>query len=81
MATPYLSGVLALWRESKRGIEPPAGWIPAAMTALKNTARPFTYRSPAGSSELMWPPAFVGAGENLAACVFGMLHADGLETL
>lgn len=67
MATPYLSGVLALWRESKRGIEPPGGWIAAAMTALKNTARPFSYRSPANSSELMWPPAFVGAGVVQAA--------------
>jgi subtilisin family serine protease len=62
MAAPYMAGIIALWKESvlRQGIvRPRAGWVAAANTAFKNTARPLPYR---GSDKLMWPPVKVGAG-------------------
>eukprot|EP00775_Hariotina_reticulata_P011755 gene11755-11901_t len=67
-ASPYLAGVLALWKEQQhrrqlaghQGAERVAsqGWIKAAFVALKNTARPVRY----WDSKLYWPPAKLGAG-------------------
>lgn len=37
---------------------PAGGWINAAFTAFKNTAKPIKY----GDTNLVWPPAKVGAG-------------------
>ncbi|WIA16699.1 hypothetical protein OEZ85_013356 [Tetradesmus obliquus] len=66
MACPYVSGVVALWREAmtKAGItEPPGGWVAAAAAALKNTAKPLPFpNTSSSSSSLMYPPAKIGAG-------------------
>ncbi|WIA08192.1 hypothetical protein OEZ85_007645 [Tetradesmus obliquus] len=61
MSSPYMAGVLALWKQHMHNLEieqPPGGWINAAFTAFKNTAKPIKY----GNSSLVWPPAKVGAG-------------------
>jgi hypothetical protein len=62
MSSPYMAGVLALWKQhmqsNLRISQPPSGWISAAFTAFKNTAKPIKY----GNSSLVWPPAKVGAG-------------------
>jgi hypothetical protein len=62
-ASPYLAGVLALWKEQQHrrrlvgheGADRIAseGWIKAAFVALKNTARPVRYSQ---DSDLYWPP-------------------------
>jgi hypothetical protein len=68
-STPYISGVLALWKQSRQlQANPPAeGWAAAAKAALKNTAKPIPYKQPGVSTSLMLPPAFVGAGTVQAA--------------
>lgn len=67
-AAPYISGVLALWKQSRHGyFTPKEGWPAAAAAAFKNTAKPVPYSQPGIISSLMWPPAFVGAGTVQAA--------------
>jgi hypothetical protein len=63
MSSPYMAGVLALWKQRVHNLRgrdnPPAGgWINAAFTTFKNTAKPIKY----GDTHLVWPPAKVGAG-------------------
>ncbi|KAF8063870.1 vacuolar iron transporter 4 [Scenedesmus sp. PABB004] len=64
MASPYVTGVVALYREAaaRRGgasaSPPPGGWPAAVAAALKNTARPMRYRDTAR----FYPPAVVGSG-------------------
>jgi hypothetical protein len=62
-----MSGVLALWKQSRNGTAPPEGWRAAAKAAVKNTAKPVPYSQAGSSTGLMWPPAFVGAGTVQAA--------------
>jgi hypothetical protein len=60
-ASPYLAGVVALWRQRQRQLKitrPAGSWAAAAAQALKNTARPIRY----SNSTLMWPPLRTGAG-------------------
>jgi hypothetical protein len=62
-----MSGVAALWKQSRNGTISPYVWTAAAKAAIKNTAKPVPYTQPGISTSLMWPPAFVGAGTVQAA--------------
>jgi hypothetical protein len=57
-----MAGVLALWKQRMNNLRgdspPPGGYINAAFTTFKNTAKPIKY----GDTNLVWPPAKVGAG-------------------
>ncbi|WIA28016.1 hypothetical protein OEZ86_010604 [Tetradesmus obliquus] len=61
MASPYLAGVVAMWKQRQQQLnvtKPEGGWIAAATRVLKNTARPIRYQN----TTLMWPPVKTGAG-------------------
>jgi hypothetical protein len=62
-----MSGVIALWKQSRNGTTPAQGWTAAATAAIKNTAKPVPYSQPGVSTSLMWPRAFAGAGTLQAA--------------
>lgn len=60
LATAYVSGALALWKEAMLYWEVPVDdWTAAAKAAFKLTAKPVPYAAKKG---LYWPPARMGAG-------------------